>query len=65
MDHHQRELRRAAAEAFNESLDQLAMCFQPEEAAPEQSNVNEHPDQMKPEALDATGEQPVQRKTQA
>lgn len=28
MDHHQREQRRAAAEAFNESLEQLAACFQ-------------------------------------
>lgn len=31
MDHHQREQRRAAAEAFNQSLEQLAACFQTED----------------------------------
>jgi hypothetical protein len=29
MDQYQRELRRAAAQAFNESLEQLATCFEP------------------------------------
>lgn len=33
MDHHQRELRRAAAKAFVESLDQLAVCFEAESPA--------------------------------
>lgn len=34
MDHHQQELRRAAAEAFMESLDQLAGCFEQDPTVP-------------------------------
>lgn len=33
MDNSQRALRRAAAEAFSRSLDQLAVCFEPEDKA--------------------------------
>jgi hypothetical protein len=35
MDYHQQEQRRAAAKAFKESLDQLAVCFQAAESIPE------------------------------
>jgi hypothetical protein len=52
MDHHQREQRRAAAEAFNQSLEQLAACFQEDPSAtdflapvplPEGENQGENP----------------------
>jgi hypothetical protein len=34
MDHHLQQQRRAAADAFLESLDQMSLCFQPDAGEP-------------------------------